>query len=322
LAIVLLFLLPNFWSQLSLIVTKLPTTIKSAADWAQLKFSYLQARNPELYQQVSQHISDYVHNPEGITGPIVNFVKNSFSQLGGFTASVLNLILIPLFVYYILVDFHKLSRTLYSVIPPRHSTTVSALFQQVDGVLRNFVRGQLLVCTAMSGLYVIGFLIIGVPMGFSLGILSGFGHLVPYFGTAAAAILAIGFTALDGHVWWHILVVIAMYPIVQTIEGFVLTPRILGEKLELHPSLVLVGIIIGHHLFGILGIALAAPVMACLKVFLAFLYHLYLNSNFYRQIPPFSPPNPMPVPEAKSITDELKVEIDIAPVTQNSVMQD
>ncbi|MEW6736253.1 MAG: AI-2E family transporter [Acidobacteriota bacterium] len=281
LVLMLIFLVPSFWSQLSDMIAKLPTTTRSAADWIQVKLAYLQERNPALYERISKGINEYLNNPTELTEPIVNFIKRTLGQLGTITASVLNLILIPLFVYYILVDFRRLGNALYQIVPPRHRTTVTDLFRQIDSVLRSFVRGQLLVCSAMSLLYVIGFLILGVPMGFTLGVLSGFGHLIPYFGTASAAILVIAFTALDSPEWWRLLAVIVMYPLVQTTEGFLLTPRILGDKLELHPFVILVGIIVGHHLFGILGIMLAAPVMACTKVLLIFLYKRYLTSNFY-----------------------------------------
>jgi hypothetical protein len=172
---------------------------------------------------------------------------------------------------------------LYQLVPLRNRPTVSDLFAQVDIVLRNFVRGQLLVCTAMATLYVIAFFFLDVPMWFALGVLSGFGHLVPYFGTASAAILVITFTALSSPEWWRIITVIVTYPVVQSIEGFILTPRILGEKLELHPFMVLIGIILGHHLFGILGIVLAAPVMACTKIFIGYLHQRYLKSPYYQQ---------------------------------------
>jgi predicted PurR-regulated permease PerM len=290
----LIFIVPSFWTQLSYIAVKLPESIKSLANWSQARLALVQQYNPGLYEKISAQINDYIHNPTGVTEPIMNIMKNSIATVGGITASVLNLILIPMFVYYILVDFKRLAHILREAVPLRHRGTASDLFLQVDAVLRNFVRGQLLVCLAMSGLYVIGFVPLGVPMGFTLGILSGLANLIPYLGTAAAALIVIGFTALDSPEWWRVLAVAGMFPLVQTIEGFVLTPRILGEKLDLHPFLVLIGVIIGQDLFGILGIILAAPAIACAKVFITFFYRRYLNSSFYLRIPSPSAPSPQP----------------------------
>ncbi|MBL8149145.1 MAG: AI-2E family transporter, partial [Blastocatellia bacterium] len=280
---ILLFLVPSFWFQLSDIIDGLPEKLKAAGNWIQGRLAYLEVRNPSLYQQISQQVDEFMHDPSAVTAPIGTFVKNAVGQIGSLTASILNLILIPLFVYYILVDFKLLTGLLGEAVPPRNREIVSDFFRQVDVALRNFVRGQLLVCLAMSFLYVIGFLLLGVPMGLTLGILSGFGHLIPYFGTGSAAVLVILFSALDNPEWWRIIAIIAIYPIVQATEGFLLTPRILGDKLELHPFLVLAGVIVGHHLFGILGIVLAAPVMACGKILLSFIFRKYLSSSFYNR---------------------------------------
>lgn len=283
LGLLLFVFLPQFWTQLGDVIAQLPTTAKSVATWVRPKLDTLHDRNPILFEKVSQKFSEFTQDPTAITEPIVGFIKGSLLQVGSLTASVLNLILIPLFIYYILVDFRNLTEMLYQLVPPRNRATVSDLFTQVDIVLRNFVRGQLLVCTAMATLYVIAFFFLDVPMWFALGVLSGFGHLVPYFGTASAAILVIAFTALSNPELWRILTVIGTYPVVQSIEGFILTPKILGEKLELHPFMVLIGIIVGHHLFGIIGIILAAPVMACTKIFIGYLHQRYLKSSYYQR---------------------------------------
>jgi predicted PurR-regulated permease PerM len=284
LGLVLFVFLPQFWTQLGEIIAELPSTAKSVAGWVRPKLDALQTKNPVVFEKVTQKFSEFTQDPTAITEPIVAFIKGSLLQVGSLTASVLNLILIPLFIYYILVDFRNLTEMLHQLVPPRNRATVSDLFTQVDAVLRNFVRGQLLVCSAMATLYVIAFFFLDVPMWFALGILSGFGHLVPYFGTASAAILVISFTSITHPEWWRIITVIATYPVIQSIEGFILTPKILGEKLELHPFMVLVGIILGHHLFGILGIVLAAPVMACAKIFMGYLHSRYLKSSYYQRV--------------------------------------
>jgi predicted PurR-regulated permease PerM len=281
--LLLVFLIPSFWEQISDIIAKLPVAMQSVINWLNPKLLGLKTRNPKLYDKITQPINEFLQDPNAVTEPIAAVIKNSLSQIGTLTASFLNLILVPLFVYYILADFPQLQRIGNNVIPPRHRRVALHLFLQVDMVLRNFVRGQLLVCLAMAALYATGFACLRVPMWFTLGILSGFGHLVPYFGTATAAFLVIGITGLNNPEWWRLLGVILMYPIVQSTEGFILTPKILGDKLELHPFVILVGIIIGHHIFGIIGIVLAAPVMASAKVFILFFYELYINTNFYRK---------------------------------------
>ncbi len=281
LTVVLLFLIPNFVSQISDITAQLPQKGAALAGWLQERVHALHRVNPAVYERLQHHVQEFMQNPSVLTEPVVEFVKSGLGQFAHFTSSLLNLVLIPFFVYYILVDFKILSSTVYELVPPRNRASVSRLFSQIDRALRNFVRGQILVCSAMAALYILAFSILGVRMGFTLGFLSGFGHLVPYFGTAIAAALVIIFTAFDNPSAWKIVAVIACYPVIQTLEGFVLTPRILGDKLELHPFLVLAGVVIGHHLFGIIGIVLAAPVIACTKIVFSFAFSFYLKSNFY-----------------------------------------
>lgn len=298
LTVILLFMIPNFVSQISDITAQLPQKGAALAGWLQGRLHALQKVNPAIYDRLQHQVQEFIHDPSALTEPVVGFVKSGLGQFGHFTSSLLNLVLIPFFVYYILVDFKILSASVYELIPPRNRTSISQLFSQIDRALRNFVRGQILVCSAMAALYILAFSVLGVRMGFTLGFLSGFGHLVPYFGTAMAAALVIVFTAFDNPSTWKIVAVIACYPVIQAFEGFVLTPRILGDRLELHPFLVLAGVIIGHHIFGIIGIVLAAPVMASAKIILAFALSFYLKSAFYTRpsshlkLPPSTPDEP------------------------------
>ncbi|HNC42792.1 MAG TPA: AI-2E family transporter, partial [Acidobacteriota bacterium] len=108
---------------------------------------------------------------------------------------------------------------------------------------------------------------------------------IPYIGTFAAAVLTLLLTVLNEPTAMQIVLVIATYPVVQSTEGFILTPKILGESLELHPFIVIVGLILAHHLFGILGIIVAIPVLAISRVLLDLMTELYRESDFYRYCP-------------------------------------
>src|SRR5262249_8182218 len=100
LALALLYLVPSFWSQLSDLIANLPDKVRAAGTFIQTRLAYLQSRNPQLYGRISDQISQFVQDPKGVTEPIGNFIKNGIQQVGGITASILNLILIPLFLYY------------------------------------------------------------------------------------------------------------------------------------------------------------------------------------------------------------------------------
>jgi len=133
----------------------------------------------------------------------------------------------------------------------------------------------------MGVLYAIGFVLLKVPAGAGIAILSGFLNTIPYIGTVFGLVLATGFTMAAGGGFWRIAGVVGVFVAVQIIEGYFLTPRILGGRMSLHPMAVFLGMLIGGKLFGFLGIILAVPTIAVTKVFLMFLRELYMQSYFY-----------------------------------------
>jgi predicted PurR-regulated permease PerM len=135
----------------------------------------------------------------------------------------------------------------------------------------------------MGALYSIGFLALRVPLALTLGMLSGLLNFIPYLGTLTGLALSISFVALDGGGIGRLSAVALVFIVVQSIEGYYLTPKLLGSRLHLHPMSVLVGLMIGGSLFGLLGIILAVPVIAIAKVLLGFLEEIYRQSEFYRR---------------------------------------
>jgi predicted PurR-regulated permease PerM len=132
-------------------------------------------------------------------------------------------------------------------------------------------------------------LILGVPLWAGIGLIAGFLGIIPYLGVISGLILALGFAALDGAGLGRLAGVGVVFAIAQVIEDYVLTPRIIGDKLELHPMLVFIALIIAGDLFGLLGLVLAIPVMAVIKVLIRFLDELYLRSDFFLAPAPATP---------------------------------
>jgi predicted PurR-regulated permease PerM len=193
----------------------------------------------------------------------------------------LDLLIIPFFVYYILVGAHVWRASAEDLIPPRFRPPLSRLFDEVGRILQSYVRGQLLIALAMAGLYAAGFLALGVPAWAGLAAISGLLNVVPYVGTLLGMVLASAFKFSESTNWLHVAGVVGVFSAVQAIEGYYLTPRILGGRLNLHPMAVFLGLLIGGKLFGLLGILLAIPVVAVSKVFLLFARELYKGSWFY-----------------------------------------
>ena len=169
------------------------------------------------------------------------------------------------------------------LIPPRYRILATGLIGQINAVLSSYVRSQLLIALVMGAMYSAGFMMLRVPLGFTIGMVSGLLNFVPYLGTMIGIGLSLLFALLDGAGIGRIAGVLTVFAIVQSIEGYYLTPKLLGSRLNLHPMWVLVGLVIGGNLFGLLGIILAVPIIAVAKVVLGFLEDFYQQSNFYRR---------------------------------------
>ncbi|HTU99565.1 MAG TPA: AI-2E family transporter, partial [Luteitalea sp.] len=192
-----------------------------------------------------------------------------------------------------LIDFPAWRRSFEELIPPRYQPTFSPLFDEIGRILEAYVTGQLLVALGMAVLYAIGFWLLDVPAWAGIAAISGLLNAVPYIGTAIGLVLALTFTMADGAGLLRLGGVAGVFVIVQNVEGFFLTPRILGGRLQLHPMAVFLGILIGGNLFGLLGILLAIPTIAVAKVLAKFARELYLDSRFYRGLPTQAPRRPL-----------------------------
>jgi len=284
LALILIFILPGFWGQL----------VKSY-DQARERLGNKE-RVESLRQkvrQISPPVFDFLESkvkkpgdsdlPERVFGMAGQWLQKGLFSLVDVTASLLDLLLIPFFVYYLLADYSAMRAHLDRLIPPRHHAVASTLINRINFVISSYVRNQLVIALVMGVLYSIGFAMASVPLALSIGLLSGLLNFIPYLGTLTGLTLSLSFVALDGGGIARILGVLAVFIIVQSVEGYYLTPKLLGGSLDLHPMWVLVGLMIGGSLFGILGIILAVPVIAIAKVALDFLEELYQQSVFYRR---------------------------------------
>jgi predicted PurR-regulated permease PerM len=280
----LIFVIPSIWKQLNQSYGQVQTLVQDNARQTQL-LERIKQINPQLSDLVKEQIQKYGGNIDigKILGWVGKWLQTGLFKLVDLTASILDLLLIPFFIYYLLADYRSMRDHVDRLIPPRFRTISTNLMAQINEVLSSYVRNQLMIALAMGAMYSTGFMILRVPLGFTLGMLSGLLNFVPYLGTLIGFGLSLLFVALDGAGIGRIAGVLIVFAIVQSVEGYYLTPKLLGSRLNLHPMWVLVGLVIGGNLFGLLGIILAVPVIAVAKVVLGVLEDIYQESNFYRR---------------------------------------
>ena len=204
----------------------------------------------------------------------------SVTKSGGVVAAaVLSLFLIPILTFYMLRDWDSIMVHLGALVPESQRDTVLQLARESDEVLGAFLRGQLLVMLALALIYSLGLSIVGLKFAIAIGVVSGLVSFVPYLGFVFGIAMAGMTVVLEPDALWLLIGVVATFSIAQFIEGSFLTPKLVGDKIGLHPIIVIFSVAAGGQLFGFFGILLALPAAAVLSVLVRFAYHRYLKEH-------------------------------------------
>lgn len=217
-----------------------------------------------------------------LSDEILGKVKGAASGIlrSGFALfNIVTLLLIsPVVAFYLLRDWDLIVAKVDSWLPPSNAQIIREQFTKVDEVLAGFVRGQLLVSTTMGVLYGVGWSLAGLEFGVVLGVLAGVMSFVPFVGALFAAIVAVAIAIGQwGFDPMHVGSVALVFMVVQTIEGGFLTPRLVGERVGLHPVWVLFAVMAGGEIMGFLGVLIAVPVAAAMAVLVRFWIDRYLE---------------------------------------------
>ncbi|MEO7496214.1 MAG: AI-2E family transporter [Massilia sp.] len=194
---------------------------------------------------------------------------------------VVTLILIPVVLFYLLLDWHRMLDKVGGAVPRRWFAQTVGMAHEVNLLLAQYLRGQLLVMLVLAAYYSIGLSIAGFDVALPVGILTGLLVFIPYIGFGLGLVLALIAAVLQFSDWSGLIWVAALYGAGQVIEGFFLTPRLVGERIGLNPLAVIFALLAFGQLFGFVGVLLALPTSAVLMVAFRHLRHHYLRSSFY-----------------------------------------
>lgn len=248
---------------------------------------------PRVESLLGVSVPDFVHLRAGELGSeasgllksvgpaVAKFAASFAGNTARLVTTLLGLAIVPVLAFFFLMDYPRLVQIGQSLLPRKSVALVSRRFAQVDEVLGAFVRGQLTVGAILSVLYAGGLSIARIDLAIVIGVIAGFGNMVPYLGTAIGVVLAVVGVMLSWHGPWQLLVVALTFVIAQMAEGFVITPRVVGEKVGLAPVVVMIAVLAFGELFGFVGILLAVPVSAVLKVVLSVVIERYRQSKLY-----------------------------------------
>ena len=278
----LLLLIPLISRQVDNLVQNLPHYVdwarNTALPWVQAKLHLDPTAfdTDRLVEQVKAHIGSIGDAASTVIGKI------SRSSLG-VIAWLTNLVLIPVVAFYLLRDWDRLVAWIDRMLPRSIEPTVAHLAREADSVLGAFVRGQLLVMLALGIFYGAALTIMGLSVGPLIGMVAGLLSFVPYLGFIVGFGSALIAALVQYGDWSHVLIVVGVFTVGQLLEGYVLVPRLVGEKIGLHPVAVIFAVLAGGYLFGFLGVLLALPAASVILVVLRYLSERYRQSDLYTE---------------------------------------
>jgi predicted PurR-regulated permease PerM len=274
-------LLPLLAEQLSGLFVDLPQNIDNLRE----KYGqYLQKFSKELhlpsndaFNQISEKLTSSSQDMLGKFG--YGLVKSGLSLV-----NFLGLLLItPVVSFYLLKDWDKIVAKIDDLIPHKYASDIRAQMHEIDKTIAAFLRGTVNVMLVLMVYYAVALLIAGLPYSLLVAIISGISIIVPFVGTFVSAGLALGIAFVHSKGGNELIIAVAaIFAIGQVLEGYVLTPRMVGKSVGLNPLWIIFGMMAGGVLFGFVGVLLAVPITAVVGVLLRFAIIKYKNSEFYR----------------------------------------
>ena len=276
----LFFLVPLLREQVESLVENAPEmfdwTVGTALPWLQAKLG----------------LSAFQLDAESLTEALKAYWKEVSTALLSVLGSVsrggqavlhwlMNLVLIPVVTFYLLRDWDQLVEGVRTLIPRKVEPVVSDLCRQIEDVLGAFIRGQLMVMIALGLIYFVGLWALGLDLALIIGMGAGLLSIVPYLGTFVGVVAAVAAAVFQFQDVLHTVLVLVVFGVGQSLEGMVLTPKLVGDRVGLHPVAVIFAVLAGGQLFGFLGILLALPVASALNVLVAYMHQKYRESDLY-----------------------------------------
>jgi predicted PurR-regulated permease PerM len=275
-ALLVLLVLPLIQSQVGALVEALPGIIAQAEQVWLPRLSALIGASPGDDIGLAAFFDRYSEMAGSWGAKILGALTRSG---GALAAAVISLFLIPILTFYLLRDWDFVVSHLGSLVPKNRRDTVFRLARESDEVLGAFLRGQLLVMLALALIYAFGLSLVGLKFAIAIGVVAGLVSFVPYLGFVFGIALAGITVVLEPDPLLRLAGVVATFSIAQVIEGSVLTPKLVGDRIGLHPVIVIFAVSAGGQLFGFFGVLLALPAAAVLSVLVRFSYGQYLADN-------------------------------------------
>ncbi|MDQ0468345.1 AI-2E family transporter [Labrys wisconsinensis] len=284
----LLLLVPILGDQLAGFRARLPSYISSLQRiLAELNSGWLGTLIGDRLPDIQKSLADSVGQGASMLG---SFVASIWSGGQAIFSVISVLVVTPVVAFYILLDWNRMVGTVDNWLPRQHVATIRGIAGDIDRAIAGFVRGQATVCLLLGLFYGTGLSVVGLSFGFLIGLCAGFVSFIPYVGSILGFVVAMGVALVQSWPGWHLPALVAVvFGIGQFLEGNILSPRLVGSSVGLHPVWLMFALLAAGSLFGFVGLMVAVPVAAAIGVLVRFALGRYLDSPLYTGEAPAAP---------------------------------
>lgn len=284
---VIFVIAPLLYEQIVALIGALPELMSRAIEIMQSSLHKFAARlSPEQYEKIQETVGSHA-------GEALSWLASLFGGVWSGGLAIINIIslvfITPLVTFYLMRDWPKVVASIDRCLPRNQAGTIRAVLADIDRALAGFIRGQAFVCLFLAIAYTIALTIAGLQFALLLGLLIGVLAVIPIVGTAIGAVACISLAIIQFGTWEGVLTIAAIFAVIQAFEGNILQPKLVGDRVGLHPLWIVFALMAGGALMGFVGVLIAVPAAAVIGVLARFGVSRYLAGSFYRGDCPAGP---------------------------------
>jgi putative permease len=276
--VVLLLVIPIIYQEIAIFAKKIPEYQQTFSTLSASFFVKLQSVDPAIADKISSSWQTFINSIFGIFSTFAN-------HLWSYTVATINLVaiiaLVPIILYYFLKDWTKMVSSLESVLPRKDKNKIREICLAINELLSAYIRGQLNICLMLAIYYIIGLSLIGVDLALLLGLISGFLIIIPFIG----AFISFFMMLISGYLTFgsgiELLYISILFVIGHGAEAYIIAPKIIGNRIGMHPIWIIFSVFAGGTLFGFVGILFAVPIAGIIKVLIQHIINYYKTSSIY-----------------------------------------
>jgi putative permease len=275
----LMLLLPMIYRQIAAFIVKIPAYKDNFQEGVTYMLAKVDKVDPDIANKITDSLQTLINSAFSIIAAAAN-------NVWGYTLATINffaiIALVPIILYYFLRDWPKMVNSVESILPMKGKSKIGEIFSGINGLLSAYIRGQFNICILLSVYYVLGLSFIGLDLALLLGLLAGFMVIIPFIGTFISLSLAL-ISCYFAYGWGaQLLYVLILFAVGYISESYFLTPKIIGDRIGLHPVWIIFAVFAAGSVFGFVGIIFAIPLAGIIKLLLSYIIDYYKSSKIYK----------------------------------------